>query len=333
MEAEEGEETDEEMIDGKQLAEVGFQKIGTAYEDMDCQKFIEWCLKQCGLDKDLAGSNAWFREVMNNGVIMTPEECVVRLGTVPAGAFLFIVEMDGGEEARGYHDGLGNASHIGIVTGKGKGAIHSSKTAGGVAESPFKNKTIKNGGWNRVGLYNKVAYDYAGGGTIDPVAPDPDASEPVVPDPEVSAIVTVGEGQNVITRKGPGKDYAMSKVGRLPDGAHVTILDRATDKNGESWCHIRCRVDGAVWVCWMKGEFLTTIGDSQVMDPGDGFPENPSTGDPFPEDPAPAEDPPDGDGEDEIVLQVRLSRAEASALLAFADQISWQLVQILGGRG
>ena len=142
MEAEEGEETDEEMIDGKQLAEVGFQKIGTAYEDMDCQKFIEWCLKQCGLDKDLAGSNAWFREVLNNGVIMTPEECVAQLGTVPAGAFLFILEMDGGEEARGYHDVLGNASHIGIVTGKGKGAIHSSKTAGGVAESPFKNKTI-----------------------------------------------------------------------------------------------------------------------------------------------------------------------------------------------
>ena len=105
------------MIDGKQLGTIGFEKIGTSYEDMDCQKFIEWCLKQCGLDKDLAGSNAWFREVWNNGVIMTPEECVARLGTVPAGAFLFILEDDGGEPERYKADGLGNASHIGIVTG------------------------------------------------------------------------------------------------------------------------------------------------------------------------------------------------------------------------
>ena len=82
MEAGQGEEKEAEMIDGKQLGTVGFQKLGTPYSEMDCQKFIEWCLEQCGLKKDLAGSNAWFREVYNNGVIMTPEECVKQLGTV-----------------------------------------------------------------------------------------------------------------------------------------------------------------------------------------------------------------------------------------------------------
>ena len=316
------------MIDGKQLGTIGFEKIGTSYEDMDCQKFIEWCLKQCGLDKDLAGSNAWFREVWNNGVIMTPEECVAQLGTVPAGAFLFILEDDGGEVERGYHDGLGNATHIGLVTGKGKGAIHSSKTAGGVAESKFENKTVKNGGWNRVGLYNKVAYDYAGSGSAvpEPVTPVP---EPVPePEPEISAIVTVGAGQNVITRKGPGKGYAMSKAGRLPDGAQVTILERTTNSQGESWCRIRCVINGVKWICWMKGEFLMAADGEAVsepaMEPGGGFPED---------DPAPGEDLPSDDGGDKIVLQIRLSRSEASTLLAIADQVSWQLVQILGGRG
>ena len=148
------------MIDGNRLAVVGFEKLGTPYRKMDCQAFVEWCLRQCGLKKDLAGSNAWYREVMRNGWVGTPEACMKQFGKVPAGAFLFIHASDGGEERRGYRDGLGNASHIGIVTGKGEGAIHSSSSRGCVAESRFRNKTVPNGGWNRVGLWNQVAYDY-----------------------------------------------------------------------------------------------------------------------------------------------------------------------------
>ena len=149
------------MIDGNKLGTVGFEKLGTPYRKMDCQAFIEWCLRQCGLKKDLAGSNAWYREVMKNGAVMTPEECVKQLGKVPAGAFLFIHAFDGGEEKRGYRDGLGNASHIGIATGKGEGAIHSSSSRGCVAESSFRGKSIR-GGWNRVGLWNKVRYEGCG---------------------------------------------------------------------------------------------------------------------------------------------------------------------------
>ena len=150
------------MIDGNRLAEVGFEKLGTAYKKMDCQAFVEWCLRQCGLTKDLAGSNAWYREVMRNGWVGSPEACVQQFGKVPAGAFLFIHTLDGGEERRGYHDGLGNASHIGIVTGKGEGAIHSSSSRGCVAESKFRGKSI-NGGWNKIGLWNRVVYDYGEG--------------------------------------------------------------------------------------------------------------------------------------------------------------------------
>ena len=161
------------MVDGNKLGAVGFEKLGTPYKEMDCQAFIEWCLRKCGLNKDLAGSNAWYREVMKNGAIMTPEECVKQLGCVPKGAFLFIHAFDGGEEKRGYHDGLGNASHIGICTGtQGEGAIHSSSRWGCVTESKFKGKSI-NGGWNKVGLWTKeVAYDYGtGGGGIEPEKP------------------------------------------------------------------------------------------------------------------------------------------------------------------
>ena len=108
---------------------------------------------------------------------MTPEECVQKLGKVPSGAFLFIWANDGGEEKRGYHDGLGNASHIGLCTGnRVEGATACSKSRGCVAESKFKQKTIK-GGWNRVGLWNKVAYDYGGAGSVDP---DPSVWRPTV---------------------------------------------------------------------------------------------------------------------------------------------------------
>ena len=76
------------MINGKNLAEAGFRYLGGSYSQMDCQAFVEQCLRDCGLEKNLAGSNAWFREVMKNGAVMTPEECVRELGKVPAGAFL-----------------------------------------------------------------------------------------------------------------------------------------------------------------------------------------------------------------------------------------------------
>ena len=104
---------------------------------------------------------------------MTPEECVRQLGTVPKGAILFILEQDGKEPEKYKPDGLGNSSHRGISTGgRGKGAIASSKSAGGVAESEFRNKSIR-GGWNRVGLPDFVSYDYGGGGENNGFPNDP----------------------------------------------------------------------------------------------------------------------------------------------------------------
>ena len=98
--------------------------------------------------------------------MLTPEECVREFGCVPRGAILFNHAYDGGEEKRGYHDGKGNASHMGISTyPKGEGAIASSASRGKVAESKFKEKSIP-GGWNMVGLYDQIIFDYG-------VAPDP----------------------------------------------------------------------------------------------------------------------------------------------------------------
>ena len=235
------------MINGKALAEAGFTYLGVPYSRMDCQAFAEQCLRDCGLEINLAGSNAWFREVYRNGVILTPEECVKRYGSVPPGAFLFILKTDGGEPEKYRADGLGDASHIGIVTGKGEGAIHSSASRGCVAESVFRGRTIPNGGWNRVGLWNRVDY----GVDIMPAVSVP-GDDPADADPAATAVVWAENGKPVNTRKGPGKHYGLSKAGKLPVGTAVEILSRKG-----SWDQIRCTDrNGASWVCWMMDAFL-----------------------------------------------------------------------------
>ena len=167
------------MPKGTELAKAGCPYLGRKYSEMDCQKFVEACLRDIGLRKNLAGSNAWFRECKRNGWVGSPEECSRVFGMIPVGAFLFIHHFDGGEENVGYHDGLGNASHIGIFTDMpgdemvalaieagdtvapkynfGNGAINSSSKRKAVATSEFAGETIR-GGWNMIGLWIKISY-------------------------------------------------------------------------------------------------------------------------------------------------------------------------------
>ena len=253
------------MISGKDLAEAGYKYLGVPYSRMDCQAFAEQCLRDCRLEMNLAGSNAWFREVWRNGTVLTPEDCVKQWGTVPAGAFLFILKEDGGEPEKYRADGLGNACHIGIATGRGEGAVHSSASRGCVAESRFEGKTIRNGGWNRVGLWNRVDYGLPLPGDT---AGLPEQIQQVVSEASrtVRAVVASGNGKPVNTRKGPGKLYPLSKAGKLPAGTEVEILARKG-----TWDRIRCAdANGAVWICWMMDEFLRpAAAEEEASDPGE----------------------------------------------------------------
>lgn len=238
------------MVNAEKLAQAGFKYLGRSYEEMDCQKFVERCLNDCGNSTDLPGSNAWYRKMTWVG---SPEECKSRFGTIPAGAFLYIWANDGGEEARGYHDGKGNASHIGLVTGTGKGAIHSSQSRGEVCESEFKGKTIKHGGWNRVGLWDQVDY----GEKINRILtgqsggdPDPGGDEPV----SDYATVFAPSGETVNLRKKPST--SSDRLAKVPIGTKVPLLSY-----GEQWCYVEYNgISG-----YMMTEFLiigeVTLGD------------------------------------------------------------------------
>ena len=239
-----------------EFATVGFKYIGTSYETMDCQKFVERCMADVGLKMDLPGSNAWYRKMDWVG---TPEECKARFGCIPKGALLFILEaVSDSTPAKYREDGIGDATHIGIKTGQGKGAIHSSKSRGGVCESDFRDKTIPNGGWNRVGLYGK--FDYAGlpedwaSGSSDP---DP---EPVKPEP-TTATVTAATGKTVNIRK--TKSTSGKLVERVPVGSVVTVL-----RTEGKWSRVAYTdPSGAVWCGWMVSGFLRSEAEEGANPP------------------------------------------------------------------
>ena len=109
---------------------------GTPYSKLDCQAFVEQVLKDLGVRKldgtpyNWKGSNSmWRNHITWKGTI---EECKQKFGGIPPGAFLFLLKWDGGETARGYHDGLGNATHVGLYVGTSPLPVMDSQPTGGV---------------------------------------------------------------------------------------------------------------------------------------------------------------------------------------------------------
>ncbi len=197
--------------------------LGRDYDEMDCRDLINVMLDDVGVDAHYKGSNAMWRDMAWRG---TPEEAVAAFGSVPVGALLFIVEHDGGEVSRGYHDDLGNASHVGVKTGMGKGAIHSSASRGCVLESEFNDKTIRNGGWNAVGLLKQIDYNR----NLPDEQPAPENGQ--TSGPAVNAVtyamVTATSGNTVKMRQKPSKKCDL--YWEVPIGATVEI--RGSESNG-----------------------------------------------------------------------------------------------------
>lgn len=246
------------MPNANDLAKTGCKYLGRPYDEMDCQRFVEKCLYDIGAGKDLSGSNTWYRLMTWKG---TPEECKATFGEIPNGAFLFILENDGKEPAKYRGDGVGNASHIGLKTGMsgnemvrlaveagdtnarkynyGDGAIHSSHSRGAVCTSKFKDKTIR-GGWNRVGLWDRIDY----GEAINARLRSEDS--PIDPQPEEPVMGTVfaSSGTTVKLRQRPSTGCGL--YWDVPIGETVEVL-----KQGD-W-------DRVVWngiTGYMRNEFV-----------------------------------------------------------------------------
>ena len=161
---------------------------GSTLSGMDCQGLMEYLLKQVGINRNWAGSNAMWRDMGWTG---TPEECMKKFGCIPVGAWLFIWEENGAPAK--YTDGLGNANHVGVKTGNGH-AVHASASRKRVVDSVFKDKTIKNGGWNRVGLPEFLDYGFTVCELASDVVPTEQSSQTVVTSVDVNSFYTVKKG-------------------------------------------------------------------------------------------------------------------------------------------
>ena len=235
---------------------AGDKYLGRSYEEMDCQAFVEKCMADVGYRKDLGGSNSWYRECMKHGWAGSPEECAKEFGSVPKGALLFILEDVGPKTPTKFrNDGIGDVTHMGIVTGRNDGAIHSSSSRGCVATSKFKGKTIPNGGWNRIGLLS--VFDY--GNTVNWVmehssfgqAPK---EEPIKEEPTMNVIIHSENGGPVKLRQGNDpKRSGYSIWEEIPSGTGAEVL-----QSGAEWSRIRVGNRTG----WMMSRFL-------VADDGD----------------------------------------------------------------
>ena len=206
------------------LSEQGDKYIGTPYAKMDCQALVEQILRDVGINLNLPGSNAWYRKMTWTG---SPEECKRTFGRIPVGAFLYILRQDGGEPGKYKADGIGNACHIGVYIARQDGAINSSSKRGQVCYSKFAGKSIS-GGWNRVGLWDRLSY----GDDIDKKI---GGSDPV------RAIVTSDNGLSVNLRQRATTKALI--VARLPVGTVVEV----TGSDG-AWSSVAAAGYGSGWI-------------------------------------------------------------------------------------
>lgn len=117
--------------------------LGAPYKQLDCQAFVEQVLKDCNaLSKNWRGSNQMWREAVYD----RSDD----MAAIQPGEWVFTVRHDGGEVARGYHDDMGNAKHVGLYLGNGE-VMHS--TTGGVQMS-----SISDGRWTHHAKVYDVAY-------------------------------------------------------------------------------------------------------------------------------------------------------------------------------
>ena len=255
---------------------AGDKYLGRSYEEMDCQAFVEKCMADVRYRRDLGGSNSWYRECMKQGWVGTPEECMKQFGSVPKGALLFILEPVGPKTpAKFRDDGVGDVTHMGIVTGRNDGAIHSSSSRGCVATSKFKGKTIPNGGWNRIGLL--PVFDY--GNTVNWVIEhsgfgQESKEEPIKEETSMNVIIQAENGGAVKLRQSSDpKRSGYSIWEEIPSGTRAEVL-----QSGENWSRIRVGNRSG----WMMSRFL-------VADDGD-VPAEPELSETDLSEPEPVED-------------------------------------------
>ena len=169
------------MYTGKEYAEQAknpkYDKL--KYSQYDCQAFCELVLRDLGVRQpngkayDWRGSNDMFRNAVS--WVGTLEECRQKFGEIPLGAWAIMWDTTGAEKDRGYYDGKGNASHIGIYIGNDtvRDSTKIKNAAGTVIRDGVGTRPLKQ--FQKIGLCKLLDFP----GTIDKLKMEVDRDDVV----------------------------------------------------------------------------------------------------------------------------------------------------------
>lgn len=230
---------------GKRVAKeaVNAVPIGYTYDELDCQAFIEHCVKQSGGQMAYRGSN----DMVRNAAWLGTLENAKAEGKLVLGAGLLIHEDDeSGLPDRYKGDGMGDFSHVGFYVGENAltdtdksgrrrtcNVVHSSRSMGRVAGSTVKN------GWTHVMLFKEIDYGMAikegvslGVESMVDDSQPMAAMEPAAQAPSRAQVTSPNHG-SVKMRAKPSKQNRL--YWSVPYGATVEVLGDA----GGGWFKIR----------------------------------------------------------------------------------------------
>lgn len=214
---------------GKSVAAAAVQAVGMGYtyDEMDCQAFVEYCVRQAGGRMDYRGSNDMARHAVWLGTL---ENAKAAGKLVPGAGMLIHEDTEANLPAKYRGDGLGDFSHVGLYVGENAltdtdkngqkracDVVHSSATMGRVAGSTLAN------GWTHVMWFPEIDYGNEAGLGVDQGADSGDVSDGGI---DISDGLTAGVPATSVKR------YA---VVVSPDGGPVKLRKSASAEETLYW--------------------------------------------------------------------------------------------------
>ena len=221
--------------------------VGYTYDELDCQAFVEHCVRQAGGRMDYLGTNDMARRAAWLGTL---DEARAQGRLVPGAGLLIREATEANLPARYAGDGLGDFSHVGLYVGEGAlsdtdkngnarscDVVHSSATMGRVAGSTLQN------GWTHVLWFPEI--DYGASGAAGNAAAGDGLTAGA--SPVRFATVVSPDGNPVKLRSTPSTDKPY--LAKVPVGTAVEVMQDA-----QGWAQVRLP-DGKVG--YMMTKFLT----------------------------------------------------------------------------
>ena len=230
--------------------------VGYTYEEMDCQAFIEHCVRQAGGSMDYRGSNDMARGAAWLGTL---SQARAQGRLVPGAGVLIREETEENLPARYAGDGLGDFSHVGLYVGEGAltdtdkngrmrscDVAHSSATMGRVAGSTLQ------GGWTHVLWFPEIDYGASGGAGNAAAAGTAATGDGLTAgaSPVRFATVVSPDGNPVKLRKSASREETLYWL--VGAGARVEV-----ERTRDGWSLIRAIcTDGRTRRAWMMDRYL-----------------------------------------------------------------------------